>query len=477
MSPAPPDLEDQAPFLERAFTIEVVEGIADLAVEGALPAFVSGTAYWNGPGRFERFGQQYRHWLDGDGMVCALRLTGARPRVTNRFVRSEKFVQEEAAGRRLFRQFGTSFDGDRLKRGVGLESPANVSVYPFAGALLAFGEQGLPWAIDPQTLATRSLYTFGGQLNDVTPFSAHPKCDTATGEMFNFGVAFGTSGATLHLFRFSRGGALEYRRRVPLPYAASIHDFAISATYAVFYVSPLVLDIALLLRGGATLMDALRWEPARGSALLIVRRDTGEPVVTVPAGDKYCLHLANAFESPSGLVVDLIECDRPVYDQYQVIPALFTEVAPGALVRVTVDVEGGAIVDHRRLPYTLAPDFPTHDVALTALPCDDYWMLGIGATGRPGRKFLNQLVRCDWSCDGVEVYEAPRGQYLGGEPLFLPDPSTPREGVVICPIFDAERVQSSFGVFDARRVSRGPIATLASPHPIPLLFHSSHLPD
>ena len=263
-------MPDNAPLIERAFSIEVREGSADLMVEGVLPLYLSGTAYWNGPGRFVRGDLHYRHWLDGDGLICALDFSGGKARATTRYVRSDKFLAEQSAGRALFRQFGTAFPGDRLKRGIGLESPANVSVYPCGGALLAFGEQGLPWALDPHTLETRGLFTFNGQLNDITPFSAHPKFDHRTGEMFNFGVAFAAERPTLNLFRFDTSGGLVYRKRCALPYPASIHDFALSASYAVFYVSPLVLDMSALLQDGATIIDALRWEPQRGSQLMVV---------------------------------------------------------------------------------------------------------------------------------------------------------------------------------------------------------------
>ena len=182
---------DLAPLLERAFALDVREDAgAPVRVDGTLPSYLRGTCLLNGPGRFERGGVRYRHWLDGDGMVAALHVGDDGARFTNRFVRSGKFTREEADGRPVFRTFGTSFPGDQLKRGIGLESPVNVSVYPYRGALLAFGEQGLPWALDPVTLETRGLYTFGGQLNEITPFSAHPKIDHRTGELFNFGVSF-----------------------------------------------------------------------------------------------------------------------------------------------------------------------------------------------------------------------------------------------------------------------------------------------
>ena len=130
---------------------------------------------------------------------------------TNRFVRSTKFTTEEEAGRPLFRAFGTAFEDDRLMHGVGLQSPVNVSVYPAFGTLLAFGEQGLPWELDPVTLETRGEYTFGGRLNPISPFSAHPNVDPDSGELFNFGISFSARRPCLQLYRF---GA---HRRAGLP--------------------------------------------------------------------------------------------------------------------------------------------------------------------------------------------------------------------------------------------------------------------
>src|SRR3989442_1163356 len=182
---------DYAPLIERAFSLEPREQSYILEeIEGEVPEFIRGYYYLNGPARFSRAGLRYRHWLDGDGMVCSLRFDNGRVRFTNRFVRSAKLVAEEEADRPLFRAFGTAFDSDRLKRGVMLESPVNVSVYPYRETLLAFGEQGLPMELDPVTLESRGEFNFSGRLNDMTPFAAHPKFDHATGEMFNFGVAF-----------------------------------------------------------------------------------------------------------------------------------------------------------------------------------------------------------------------------------------------------------------------------------------------
>src|SRR5499433_2041833 len=232
-------MEDFAPLLERAFSLNPGEQEYTIeAITGEVPDFVRGTYYLNGPARFARAGLQYRHWLDGDGMVCALRFERDRVHFTNRFVRTHKFVTEEKAGHPIFRTFGTAFASDQMKRGVALESPGNVSVYPYHGMLLAFGEQGLPWELDLVTLETRGPYTFGGQLNEISPFSAHPKFDPTTGEMFNFGVSFSATQPRLDVYRFDAHARLLYRKRCRLAYPCSVHDCGLSPSYVVFYLSP-----------------------------------------------------------------------------------------------------------------------------------------------------------------------------------------------------------------------------------------------
>ena len=465
---------DLAPLVERAFQVPPSEQSGPVPIQGAIPAYLRGTCLWNGPGRHQRNDFRYRHLLDGDGMVSALTFSDSGAYFRNRFVRSEKFTREEAEGRPVFRTFGTSFPGDELKRGIGLVSPVNVSVYPFAGTLLAFGEQGLPWELDRTTLETKGLYTFGGQLNEITPFSAHAKVDHHTGELFNFGVSFSATAPTLNVFRFAPDARLIYRKRVSLPYPASTHDFAISEHYVAVFVSPYVLRMDRLMNEGATLIDALSWEPERGSWLIVTSRETGEEVLRVPAGHGYCLHMVNAFEDAGRLIVDYVDYPKPLYPEYQVIPELFTDTFGGHPVRLTIDLASKAVVDRRELEYCASPDFPAHDPDLMGRAYDHFWMLGISKSGQPGRKFFDHVVRVDWSTGMVERGFAPAGCYFGGEPIFVPDPSNPREsGVVICQQLDAEQMTSSILVWNAFDLASGPMATIPLEKPIQPQFHST----
>jgi carotenoid cleavage dioxygenase-like enzyme len=391
-------------------------------------------------------------------------------------VRTTKFLTEEKAKRPVFRTFGTAFASDRLKRGIATESPVNVSVYPYGQTLLAFGEQSLPIELDPETLETRGAFTFGGGLNDITPFSAHPKTDSETGELVNFGVWFSASQPCLYLYQFDADGRLNSRRRVGLDGPCSVHDFAITRRFAVFYLSPYLLDIESLVGQGRTTMDSLRWRPELGSRLLVVARNDGSVAVDTPVGRGYCLHLINAFEHDDNrLTVDLIEYDRPLYDQYQTIPDLFVDVGEGRPVRFDLDLEGRHPPLRQALAYCSAPDFPSIDPTRTGRPYRDFWMMGISRTGRPGRKFFDQLVHANWSDGTVDVYQAPEGHFLGGEPVFIPavERQGSSAGAVICQDFEAARPQSFFAVFDALNLARGPLARLRLSQPIPFGFHAS----
>jgi all-trans-8'-apo-beta-carotenal 15,15'-oxygenase len=459
-------------LLAERFATDFAEDAYEVTrVEGRIPEYIRGTYYVNGPARFARGEQVYRNWLDGDGMVCAVRFDGG-VQFINRYVGTRKFTAEEEAGRLIFRTFGTSFPGDRLRRGIVMESPANVSVSSFAGRLLAFGEQSLPYAIDPDTLETQGVYDFGGALTEISPFSAHPKRDPATGELMNLGVSFSSRDPRLNYYRFDARANLIRRTSVPLDAPYSIHDFSASRNHVVVHLSPYVLDIECLLHGSTPMVDALRWLPERGSRLLILARDDGRELARPVVDPGYSLHTIRSFEDGDSLIVDLIEYDRPLYPAYQPLPELFDDVLCGRPVRYEIDTRTWQVKHRSPLAYGDAPDFPC------VHPCEaahgDVWMLGISAARRRGPKFFDRLVRVSWrDRSSADIYAPPSGRYLAGEPAVVPHPSDPFLASVICHEFDPRTSASWFVIFDAYELGRGPTARLGLEQPIPPGFHST----
>ncbi len=469
-------MNDYAPLLERAFDIDRQEGTCRLdAITGEVPNDIRGTYYMNGPARFTVGDVRYRSWLDGDGMVCALQFGRDGIHFTNRYVRNTKFIAEAQEGKAIYRQFGTAFEGDQLRRGIATETPSNISVYPFGDTLLACGEYAVPWALDPVTLETIGPFTFHGQLNDISPFSPHPKVDAASGDLYNFGVSFSATRPRLYVYRFDRDAKPIFRQRLSIDYPCSVHDCSLSGSYAIFHLNPYILDIEKLMGGDVATIDAMTWEPERGSTLRIVSRDTGEGVASIPIGQRYCQHMGNSYEADNQLIIDLVEYDRPLFDQYEVVPELFTNVSAGRPVRFVVDMESWTVVEQRELDYTSAPDFLQFNRCEATKPSDHMWMLGIAASGKPGRKFFDQLVHVDWRHTTVDdVYSLPRHQYFGAEPVLAYGSGD--EVAVICHVFDAEQVRSYFAIFDAHQVSAGPVATIGLPYPIHLGFHATFDP-
>ena len=453
--------------LENCFLFDAIEDSYPIAgVTGRIPDSLRGTYYVNGPARFRRAGASYKHWLDGDGMICAVRFDPGGAHFTNRFVRTRKIEDEEAAGRFLYRGFGTAFPGDRLRGGLMLEPPVNVSVYPFNGTLLAFGEQTLPYSLDPVTLDTRGEYDFQGKLNQISPFAAHAKIDPATGHMVNFGISYSADKPMANVYEFDPRGRQIRRRRHPLRYPHSNHDFGITPHHVVFYLSPLLMDFGKFW-GGVSVMESLCWQPELGSRILVTTREPKGESFEVETGCGYCLHLINCFEDVGRLIVDILELESPVYPEYQPIPDLFANVSPCRPVRYIIDLGSGKLLERRALDYDRSPDFPAIDTRLNGSGYDEFWMLGISTAGAPGRKFFDQLAHGSWSRGAVDdIYQTGPGVYLGGEPIWA-------DGCCIVERLDANRNKAEILIFDASRVARGPVATLPLRHMIHPGFHAS----
>ena len=477
MTGTAPDVDlDLAPLLENCFWFNSVESSYEATgIRGHVPDWLRGSWYVNGPARFERASFRYGHWLDGDGMVCALQFTDQGIRFTNRFVRTRKFHEEQSTGQFLYRAFGTAFPGDRLRRNVMLEPPVNVSVYPYAGRLLAFGEQSLPYQLDPTTLETIGEYDFNGALNEVSPFAAHAKCDAG---LLNFGVSFSPTRPMLNVYEFDTAGSILRRRRYPLAFQHSLHDFGFTPRHVLFFLSPLLMNFQRFWSDGASVIDALDWRPEVGSQIFIAPRiGCSDEPFSVNASDGYCLHVINCYENGERLTMDVLLLDAPVYPQYQPLPDLFTTVPRGRPVRYIIDLKTHALLETRALHYDLAQDFPAVDVDQAGRSYDDFWMLGMSERGRAGRKFFNQLAHGNWKDGGVsDIFQTAPGEYLCGEPCFIASPKVPEDAIVICEHLKPAEHATAILLFDAFQIRKGPIASIPLRFPIHPGFHTTFVP-
>ncbi|MBV8982415.1 MAG: carotenoid oxygenase family protein [Acidimicrobiia bacterium] len=454
----------------RSLEAEIGDGV-ELEVDGTLPAELEGTLYRIGPARFDVYGERYRHWFDGDGMVHALRLSGGRAEYRNRFVATDKKGEEDAAGARIHGAFGTPPAGGPLRRlrNVHPKSAANTNVVFHGGKLLALWEAGRPWRLDPVTLETVGEDDLGGVLGKHEAISAHPKLDRATGEMWNFGVGYGPR-TTISLYRTSADGVTARVHKVPLDFAPMVHDFALTATKAVFVLHPIALPripVGLML-GRKTFGDSLRWQPQRGTVVLSVDRETGEvrPYKTAPF---LTFHTANAWDEDDDVVVDLCatEDDSIMKFFYEVMAGRDFAPTSTYLTRLRLSPDGR--IEQRRLS-DVSLEFPR--VAGRAL-CQPHTRV-YGATVNDAAGFLGAPATVD-PATGRSSVAVLKAHQIAGEPVPVTkaDPTSDDDVWLLALVLDAQAGRTDVWVLDGADVAAPPVAVVRLPHVVPFGFHGS----
>ena len=181
-------------------------------VKGEVPNEISGTFYRNGPGRLERNGQWVPHPFDGDGMIAAMKFNKGFVTLTNSFIRTKEWEEEEKAGKFLYRGvFGTQKQGGIFNNAfdVRLKNIANTNVVKLGDQLLALWEASSPHALDPESLKTIGISTLNNVLKKGESFSAHPRFDPGHNNnhprMVTFGVKTGPK-STIRLMEFATQG-------------------------------------------------------------------------------------------------------------------------------------------------------------------------------------------------------------------------------------------------------------------------------
>jgi all-trans-8'-apo-beta-carotenal 15,15'-oxygenase len=207
-------------------------------VEGQIPAELEGTLFRNGPGLLDVNGQRIHHPFDGDGMICRVAFSNGRAHFCNRFVRTQAYVEEQAAGKILYRGvFGTQKPGGWLANAfdLKLKNIANTNVIYWGDKLLALWEAAEPHQLDPQTLETLGKDYLDGVLHNGDAFAAHPRIDGET--LVNFAIKPGLS-TTITIYELDSSGKVVQRHAHSVPGFAFIHDFAITPNYCLFFSKP-----------------------------------------------------------------------------------------------------------------------------------------------------------------------------------------------------------------------------------------------
>ncbi|CNF94378.1 carotenoid oxygenase [Mycobacterium tuberculosis] len=458
-----------APDMESIFTPLMHEHdyVID-EVEGDLPGELTGTLYRIGPGKWEVGRTLLNHLFDGDGMVSQFTFDGREVRFRNRYVRTPQFADGMVAGRARRPAVGTALPGGfwtNFAKAKGPANAANTGVVMHAERLLALWEGGPPYRLDPDTLETFGVHDFGGRLRGMLrAFSAHPKWDPVTGEMFNFGQEFAPL-PHLNCWKVDRHGRMRRLAKVRMLNMPWNHDVALTTEHMVFVLDPYMFDLRTMLSGGP-MFDAIRHRPDKGTRFVLVPRDGG-PARIVEHETLVHLHVANAFEDGTDTVVDLVE-----FDDYEDIRrdltgfrTRFPELPASRLMRYRITPAGRVIAT--RLS-DLPGELPQYDWRRSTLPHRFTYMSGRTTDGGE----YDSVLKVDNDTGRTEVHEMGPHAYVG-EPIFVPRTPDAAEddGWLLTVVYLAAEHRSQLTIFDARGLEH--VATLRLKHHIPFGFHGT----
>jgi all-trans-8'-apo-beta-carotenal 15,15'-oxygenase len=431
-------------------------GFEPLAIEGTLPAALEGTLYRNGPALFELFGRRYLHPFEGDGAITAIRFAGGRVEGACRITATAGLCEERAAGKM---RHGWSAPPWRrvLNAARGRQkNTANTNVLLWQRRMFALMEGGRPVEIDPESLATIGERDLGGVVGAM--FSAHPHRVAARRATYNFGTAYGRT-SELKLYELPDAGPARRLGSVRLPAPVMLHDFAVSERHAIFFVSPVRIDVPRALTGLGTFQSIFRWEPRHGSEIIVVPLDAPADVVrfTVPAFHQF--HFANAFEDGGAIFVDY--CRYPDFASY----AAVNDIDGGGAAALEQARLHRARIDPRARTITSAP--------LVDVPCD-FPQVRAGDEGARHRQVwaadadLGGILRIDTEGGAID-----RHRVGATEAVTEPVLAGPRGEWALTLGHDAARDRAFLAVFRSEHLSDGPVAKCWFAHHVPITFHGA----
>ncbi len=442
---------------------------------GRWPTELRGRFHRNGPALFERAGQRYHHWFDGDGMVQQFTLADGRVRHRGRLVETPKLRLERAAGRFQRAAFGTHVADGPPAAGPDAFNTANTSVIEHGGRLMALWEGGSAFELDPADLSTRGPVAFRADLAQV-PFSAHPKVDPQ-GHLWNVGVA----GSALVLWHVGPDGRLVNARVVPSPLALPIvHDMAVTERHLVVPIPPVQLDFARPWGDGGRRDGPRPFPMVAGEPLRILVVDKDDParrrVFELPP--QMSFHVGDAHDEGDTVVLSFVGAPDTAFLADGAVALMQGRPGPPSpswLQVARLDLRSGVARIDRLDAAGTTSEFPRVDPrrvgrGARGVASPVAWRQGSNGDG----PFLHGLRWIDVTSGREQRFDFGDG-VLVEEHVVVPRPgrSGERDAWLLGTAYDARRDATLLNLFDAARVGDGPIAQAVLPYALPLGFHGN----
>ena len=442
---------DSRPSSPLLCNVKRTHGFEPLTLEGRIPNDLRGTFFKTGPGVFERFGERVTHVFEADGLMSAVRFSEGGAQGAVKIVESAGYKEEEAASTYLYNSNATWLTRMRAMRKGQAKTSGNTNMFAWQERLFALMEGGALQEIDAQTLETLESTDLGIVKS---AFSAHPHRVAALKTTFNFGVRYGKK-MMLDLFALPDHQSARCIGTLEAPWRSMVHDFMATEKHLIFLIGPVELVLWRALMGLTDFTKLFQWQPKRNAQLWVVPLDDLAAPKVFELDPIWAWHFAGGYESEDGVVVDL-----SAYPNFDSIKSIGFEEDVGEAPRFTRVQTRGKSISVQRL-FERPIDFPNRH------PNTDgaFYRHVFGAT-------LDGLVHFDLETGDEQHWRSPGG-LQGSEPLVVPRGPDELDAYILALVFDEDRMQSGVSIFEASRLSEGPVAKAWFDQPLPLTFHGT----
>ncbi|MFN8226559.1 MAG: carotenoid oxygenase family protein [Mycobacterium sp.] len=470
--------DDDHPYRTGPWRPQTTEWAADdlTVVDGELPADLDGVYLRNTENPLHP-ALRFYHPFDGDGMIHIVGFRDGKAFYRNRFVRTDGFAAENSAGGPLWPGLAEPIELAKVDHGWGartlMKDASSTDVVVHNGmALTSFYQCGDLYRVHPLTGETLGKETWNGGFPQEWGVSAHPKVDATTGELlfFNYSkqapyLGYGVVDADNNLTHYTD---------VPLPGPRLPHDMAFTPNYVILNDFPLFWDPTLL-GAGIHLPGFHRDMPSRFA--VVPRRGDAGDFRWFEADPTFVLHFTNAYEDGDEIVLDGFFEEDPSPtdtsgDKWQkAFRFLALDHLKTRLHRWRFDLVTGACREER------LTDSITEFGMINPDRAGSGYRYVYAASGVPGWFLFDGLVRHDLETGAEQRFSFGDGVF-GSETAVAP--RVPRagstgedDGYLVTLTTDMNDDASYCLVFDAARLSDGPVCKLALPERISSGTHST----
>ncbi|MDH6219559.1 carotenoid oxygenase family protein [Streptomyces pseudovenezuelae] len=457
-------------FLQGPFTPWTEESSAyDLDVDGEIPGDLAGALFRiSSNPRFTPRDPDRYHWWEGDGMVCGIYLRDGRAAYRTRWVMTDSMKFEVEQGEAVYSGFANGGSTAPLPHGAPpAKNVANTNVGIFDDHLLVYFEGGLPYSMHPETLETYGTHDFRGGIDVLC--TAHYKIDPDSGDM----LFFAATGPTITWYRADvKTGHVVDSHSFDIKVPVLMHDFAVSDTYAIFFVTPAQFRLDHIMRGEPGVV----WDEAslpHGVQIVLMNRRTHAVSWHEVGGQWANTHFYNAYEEDGHVVIDghrITRLGTPA-DRLETPVTSHSWFPPSLPHRWRVDLATGRATEE--MVGGVAGEFPRINDAYTGHP----HRYGYFVTTRylANDTMSDGLAKHDHLRDSTTVVEGPDHLTNPGEPVFVARESALAEddGYLLTLWWNRETGLSELLVHDAADLRRTPLARVKLPSRVPFGFHGN----